>query len=115
MGNNLTSRSSPLDEASTEASGRAALSAVRTERLGIGADLEQQVGSIREAFGSVPVAEPGFFGLYLSGDRNLCVRREDTAREAKFGNRETRLAYLQLEAVRCSSYRLLSAVCPVIR
>ena len=63
MGNNLTSRSSPLDGASTEAPSRAAGSATRVEDLGIGSDPEQQAASIREAFSLVPVAKPTMFWL----------------------------------------------------
>ena len=67
---------------------------------------DPQVDRIREAMGAIAAASPAIFWLYRSGDELWCVRREGALDEQKFASHDAALSFMQVEAARCSSYRL---------
>jgi hypothetical protein len=69
-------------------------------------DPTPRIDRIREALGAVAAREPAVFWLYMDGGGRWCVRREGASGEHRFDNREACLDYLELEAVRCASFRL---------
>jgi hypothetical protein len=67
---------------------------------------DPQVGRVRDALGAIAAANPAVFWLYMDGDGRWCVRREGAAEEVQFADRDAATDFAQIEAARCSSYRL---------
>ena len=65
-----------------------------------------QVELVREALGAIAARLPAVFWLYIDCDGRWSVRREGALNEEKFGSQDAALEFLELEAARCSSYRL---------
>ena len=65
-----------------------------------------QVELVREALGAIAVRLPAVFWLYIDCEGRWSVRREGALKEEKFGSHEAALEFLELEAARCSAYRL---------
>ena len=65
-----------------------------------------RVELVREALGAIADRLPAVFWLYIDCEGRWSVRREGALKEEKFGSHEAALEFLELEAARCSSYRL---------
>ena len=65
------------------------------------------VTRIREALGAVAVGEPGLFWVYADPAGGWCVRRDGDGEERRFRSRREARAYMQLQAARCRSYRVI--------
>jgi hypothetical protein len=65
-----------------------------------------RVELVREPLGAIADRLPAVFWLYIDCDGRWSVRREGALKEEKFGSHEAALEFLELEAARCSSYRL---------
>ena len=72
-------------------------------------DQEPQVQRIRQALGAIAAREPAVFWIYEDRSGTWCVRREGALEEHQFGTRDAALAFVEIEAARCSSYRLFVA------
>jgi hypothetical protein len=70
------------------------------------ADQDLQVDRVRDALGAIAAANPAIFWLYPNDERQWCVRREGAGKEQQFASYEAASSFMQVEAARCSSYRL---------
>jgi hypothetical protein len=68
-----------------------------------------QVARVRDALGAIAAADPAVLWLYMDGKGCWCVRREGAAEEQRFSDRDEAADFAQIEAARCSSYRLFVA------